>query len=117
MSLNTPLSERIACVVVGLFGTRIVGFSGFILHAAKNDTNPKRKRGPQLVTSFALRVSMNRLISGRGKYKLPSQVFQMGNLTPAGRGRFEPPTRGIDSLLAYGIMGLRRALSLRAFGR
>ena len=36
-----------------------------ILHAAQNDTNPKRKRGPQLVPSLALRVSMKRVISNR----------------------------------------------------
>ena len=44
----------------------------YILRAAKNDTNPKRKRGPQLVPSLALRVSMKRLISALANSKFRS---------------------------------------------
>ena len=41
-----------------------------MLRAAKNDTDPKRKRGPQPIPSLALRVSMNRLSAAKDQ-KIP----------------------------------------------
>jgi len=40
-----------------------------ILLAVRVDTNPKRKRGTQLLPSLTLRVSAERLIIDREKYK------------------------------------------------
>jgi len=39
-----------------------------MLHAAAGDTNPKRQRGRQTVTSLTLRASRGWLIPGRGRY-------------------------------------------------
>lgn len=41
-----------------------------ILHAAGTDTNPKRKRGPQTVSSLARRVSMKNAFLGGVRYTL-----------------------------------------------
>src|SRR5665213_1237346 len=45
-----------------------IGFRTTILSAVAADTNPTRQRGSQIITSLALRVSMESAIFDRGQY-------------------------------------------------
>jgi hypothetical protein len=67
ISIMGTYCEQIMCLLSAAC-LREFAFDVVMLRAAKHDIGPKPRRGLQLIAPLALRVGMNRRISGRAEY-------------------------------------------------